>query len=555
MPNPIQPPAAFPLPPVTPLPTAPSPAEVTTPEAASPENTPSEPVKDQTQATPRPDAAFEPTNDTILFLGINPSAGPESAALKKSAGADKVTVIEDTPNGIVDGYDLSTDSGVEGFTKSLNLPDEQQQQLTKVLLDVQPSMRDEFSQIAKLWAKGEKGEAVPSRIVLSGHSNGKTIFSEVGRGSYSLDTLKSMAEVMPKAASQIEDIHISGCNSGFKFNADRFKNAFPNLKTFWAYTGTAPSTGTNSAGHLKRWEQSTRGHVEALDRSQVSKGLGIRGESVSVWSAEKGYQANPETMDSHHTDEDMFDQTRAYLDGDIDLPTTSGSGPVFDLYEQLQRRQGSLPEDASQRESIEGMTDRVLKLRFYPKVSDNFQKVFAPNIQEVYGAVGIEPPDFSKLNRKEAIASIKQVQEAVKNLPPEAADAQQKNLLVLDGFQDLSPAMMGPEWIEPFNENQIQSQRSQTLEHLTREGIESQRLTSPSYLDFGNLLQMPAFDFGRFGDMGVPEPMMPPAPIPPDGRAGEGAGDIDETHSLLEQLRAFEALQSFPLDLPPTPAE
>lgn len=539
MPNPIQPPSLnVPLPPVS-VPTPPPVVETTpvVPEV-SPTTSVEPVVTDQAQTTTRPEASFEPTNDNILFLGVNPSATPESAALKKSLGASKVTVIEDSPNGMVDGYDLTTEAGVEGFTQSLNLPAEQQQQLSGVLLDVEPSMRDEFGHIAKLWAKGEHGEAVPSRIVLSGHSDGKDIFSEDGRGAYSLDTLKSMAEVMPKAAAQIEDVHISGCNSGFKFNADRFQDAFPNLKTFWAYTGTAPSTGTNSAGHLRRWEQSTRGHVEGLDRSQVSKGLGIRGENVSVWSAEKGYQANPKTMDSEHTDEDMFDQTQAYLNGDLDLPSTSGSGPVFELYEQLQRRQGALSADAPQRESVEGMIDRTLKLRFYPKVSDNFQKVFAPNLQEVYGAVGMTPPDFATLDRKEALASIAQVKAAVSQLPPEAAEAQQQNLLLLEGFEDLSPAMMGPEWIEPFTETQIQNHRNQIFERLTPESLESQRLSYPSAFDFGGFMQMPPFDFGRFGEM-----------------SPQDAQGLEELRRRLEMLQEEAPVPPpEPLEPPPAPA-
>ncbi len=540
MPNPIQPPSpAVPLPPVSSPVLTPPPAETTpvVPEV-SPTASDTPAVTDQAQTTTRPEAGFEPTNDNILFLGVTPAAGPESAALKKSLGASKVNVIQDSPNGVVDGYDLTTTSGVEGFTQSLNLPAEQQQQLSGVLLNVEPSMRDEFAQIAKVWAKGENGEAIPSRMVLSGHSNGKDIFGEEGRGAYSLDTLKSMAEVMPKAAAQIEDVHISGCNSGFKFNADRFQDAFPNLKTFWAYTGTAPSTGTNSAGHLRRWEQSTRGRVESLDRPQVSKGLGIRGENVSVWSAEKGYQANPDTMDSYHTDGDMFDQTQAYLNGDLELPPTSGAGPLFDLYEQLQRRQGSLSADAPERESVEGMTDRALKLRFYPKVSDNFQKVFAPNLQAVYGAVGMTPPDFATLSRKEALASMAHVKEAVGQLPPEAAAAQQQNLLLLDGFADLSPAMMGPEWIEPFTETQIQSHRSQVFERLTPESLESQRLRHPTAFDFGGFMQMPPFDFGRFGEI--------------DAQDAQG---LEELRRMLEMMQEEAPIPpTEPLEPPPAPA-
>lgn len=489
MPN-IIPSPALPVP----LPTAPSPREEARPEQGvvsatiTTENKTPEQSTDQAQTIQRPVADFEPTNDGILFLGINPSAGPESGSLKKAVGANKITIIQDTPDGVIDGHDLKTKAGVTAFTESLKLPPEAQQKLAQVLTQITPQMRDEFAQIAKLWAKGENGEKVPSRLVLSGHSDGKKIFSGSGRGDYELDTLKSMAKIMPRAAAQIEDVHISGCNSGFKFNAERFQDAFPNLKTFWAYTGTAPSTGTNSEGHLQRWEKATRGHTDALERDQVSQGLGLRAESVSLWSAENGYQANPESLNNSHSDEAMYEQTNAYLNGDLPLPSTPSSGPVFELYEQLQRRQGGLSENASERKDIESMTGRALKLRFYDTVSENFQKVFEPNIKEIYESVGMDPPDFSKLNRKEAFESVKSLQAATGKLSETEAKAQEKNQLLLKGFLDLSPAIMGSEWIEPFNSDQIQFEREQAPDKLTSDNINSQRLQSPSPL--GNLLEM-----------------------------------------------------------------
>ena len=486
MPNPIQPPApAVPLPPIVP-PTAQAPPPPVAPTLTAPVSESPQQAPDQTQTTPRPVADFEPTNDGILFLGINPAAKLESEALEKSAITGKVTIIQDTPDGVLNGHDLKTEAGITGFTQSLKLPPESQQKLAQVLTEIKPEMRDEFAQIAEIWSKGENGENIPSRLVLSGHSDGKNIFSESGRGRYSLNTLKSMAEIMPRAAAQIEDVHISGCNSGFKFNAERFQETFPNLKTFWAYTGTAPSTGTNSEGHLKRWEQVTRGHVDGLERTQVNKGLGIRGETVGVWSAEKGYQADPESLNSSRSDQDMYDQTQAYLNGDLSLPSTSHAGPVYELYGQLHQRLGGLSESNPEYKSVDGMVGRTLKLRFYDKVSENFQKVFEPNIKAVYESVGLEAPDFSKLTRKEAVEAIDRLQAAAST--NQLSEAQEKNLLLLNSFRDLSPAIMGPEWIEPFNSDQVQSEREQAPAKITKENIESHRLQTSSSIN--HLMEM-----------------------------------------------------------------
>ncbi|MGV3524040.1 MAG: hypothetical protein ACO1RX_07445 [Candidatus Sericytochromatia bacterium] len=552
--NPITQPAPYtplPTPGVQPVTTT-TPTETSTgvPVTPTPVATEVAPPVDQTDVRQRAAADFHPTNDKILFLGINPSATPEAAALRRSAGAGNVTEITDRPNGVLDGHDLNTDAGIDSFVASLGLPEATQTEMGTFLRDLSPEVRDEYAQIAKAWAPGERGEAVPSRLVLSGHSNGDALFSEVDRGTISFDDIGRMARMMPQAAAQVEDVHISGCNSGFRVNSEIFKQHFPNLKTFWAYSGTAPSAGTGSGAHLRRWETSTRGRVDALDREQASRNLGLRAPTVAVWSERNGYQANPSTVDSERNEQDLVDTTKAYLDGTLDLPRTPHAGPVFDLYNQMQARHGNLPADSPERERSAALIDRTLKLRFYGTVSDNFQKTFGPSMAESYKELGLPAPDFSRLNRREALAEIEKFNDAFYSRyrskqgpqvdPPPALE---QTRLQLQAFRDLSPALMNQEWIEPFGADRIERARTQA-QGLTREAISRNYLAGPEE-SMIQRLQSIGWNTGGGNAGGATSPgeaapadrLTPAETLPAPTQADYDAA-IEELRTRMEALRA-----------------
>jgi hypothetical protein len=99
---------------------------------------------------------------------------------------------------------------------------------------------DELARIAQVRAKGETGGRLPSRMVISGHN--------AGNGPFAM---------------------------------------FPNVKTIFAYTDTAPGTYSGAGVHLGRWERATRVRTNRLDRRIVE---GTRkGDHVAVGSAKHGY--------------------------------------------------------------------------------------------------------------------------------------------------------------------------------------------------------------------------------------------------------------------------
>lgn len=478
-----------------------TPTETPVPSSAATELVPPTPsaasdlqdhVSTQTQASAR----FNP-NDNIVFLGFNPSSVDEVRALKQSVGAGKFTQIKDTQTGILNGHDLNTPEGIDAFVETLPLSPDVKAKLKTLLEQVVPESRDEFGQLAQIWSRAENGQSIPSRMVLSGHSDGTGLFGEENAGELSFATLGDLANLMPRAAAQIEDIHISGCNTGFKLNAEVFQQHFPNLKTYWAYTETAPGLGTMSPEHLKRWEQSTRGRVDDLDRDQVSKGLGVRGKNVAVWSEKGGHQVK-DSKNAGMSEEQMATAIERALLGELESENPQ-RGPLYEIYNSLQRLRGSA-ESKDAAADYDGMIARTLKLRFYQNVSDNFQKTFGPELEAAYKELGLPMPDFSKLSRREAVKEIEKFQAAFDEkqtsesseveggmIPKPAAmsAATERARLLLDGFKDMSPSFFGATWIEAFTPEQIDKVRVES-QNWTREQFE-QDTFQPG---FGNILQL-----------------------------------------------------------------
>ncbi|MFN7133537.1 MAG: LysM peptidoglycan-binding domain-containing protein, partial [Myxococcales bacterium] len=288
--------------------------------------------------TPAPTPAGPRSNDDVLLVGMGDHAKYEATELKKRANVtfvgdsfedDKVKVGNTT-------YDLRTDQGIRSFVQTLALPAEQAKKVEDAIRLGGSDARDELAQLAQVWAKAEKGGTVPSRLMLSGHSVGNGVWGD-NNGTLSLNALGKLAEAMPEAARQVEDLHISGCYSGGEHAMERYRAIFPKVKTIWAYTGSAPGSYSGAVPHHNRWEAATRGSRGDLDRALAN---GTRkGENVAVWSIDKGYidGNTPASIDQIRSDvqrsEGAFER---HLSGELAVQDPQ-TGPLRDYYNRLQR--------------------------------------------------------------------------------------------------------------------------------------------------------------------------------------------------------------------------
>lgn len=192
-------------------------------------------------------------NDSILYAGMNPSSAPTELAGLRANGAN-VTATRSQGN-VTDTL---------AFAKSIGLSGEQAQRVADILSSTKNN--GELAAIAKVWASGR----APSRLVLSGHSGGSDVHAGYDHVIRFKD-VQRLAAAMPGAAACIEDIHLSGCNTGLeatsKEERDQWVRAFPNLQTLWGYQGSCP---TAPGGDMAIWESRTRGRAH-LDLSGLEK--------------------------------------------------------------------------------------------------------------------------------------------------------------------------------------------------------------------------------------------------------------------------------------------
>ena len=274
----------------------------------------------------RADASGGPEfNDRILYVGMNGKDGQCDREARSLAYGGNVVVghsERDRALGadhvLVGGRptDLATAWGALDFAMSIGLPRDQASGVARAILNAPAGSRDELAGIASVWVRAEHGERIPSRLVLSGHCWGNSIWDggSENLGELSFSSLRSLARAMPHAAAQVEDLMISACSSGFdgesatgvRFPLSTWKEIFPNLKTAWGYGNEHHSpTGAQAIAHIAAWAHATRGRVQSLDGKKAvdsffdavkrsapdpSKiGKPQLDGNVSVWTVSQGY--------------------------------------------------------------------------------------------------------------------------------------------------------------------------------------------------------------------------------------------------------------------------
>ena len=389
-------------------------------------------------------------NDDILFVGMNPNASAEVRALRQTGA--RVTVVEDSAEGAdrlrAGGvlHDLSTPEGSLAFARTLLLPPEQTANVARALLEALPDARDELGGIAEVWAAAARGEAIPSRLVLSGHSVGTGVWGEEN-GTLTLDALAALAEALPEAARAVEDVHVSGCYSGGRYVLLRIQAIFPQVKTIWAYAGSAPGAASGATAHQALWERATRGSAGELER-KIADGT-RKGDHVVVWTRDRGYDdaGSSKPIEALRIDLAYFEPVyELYERGEmkVDDPQT---GQLRDYYDALQALLSHPDLPADERAKLEERRERAIRLLYYRKaVAPHFTSCHWDAIRSGYASLGASAPDFSALSRQDALASIETF--ATRARAPEApAPAHELADLLERGLRDLDPTVIPAGWV------------------------------------------------------------------------------------------------------------
>ncbi len=382
------------------------------------------------------------TPSPIVYVGLTKNAEREAKKVSNinidRGGATIITTTEPEGQLTVGGstFDLTTDAGVETFAKSLGVAADVQQKVIDLLKAQPTSERKELASLIKVYAAAETDPSVPrmTRMVLSGHSGGLSIMGSGRRLAF--EALVKLAGIFPKAAGQVEHLHMSGCSTGGESTIlDFYVKAFPNVKTVWAYAGACP-TDWGAVGAIETWESLT----EAPGVKKLPKQAG-----VATWSEGRYEGGEPldvaDALSRINRSESLFSE---YFDG-TRVDRDPESGPLTTYYRLVVRVVGrpELPADDKKR-----LTERqkvALRLRFYANVRAKFMTTHGATVRAGYDALKQAMPDYASLSRKDALQAIEAFAAAAAG-----SDAAAKALDLLQrGLRDLSPTVINETWILP----------------------------------------------------------------------------------------------------------
>jgi hypothetical protein len=404
---------------------------------------------------PAPAAGWQPrSNNDVVLVGMNATSKHEVDSLK-GRGVNVTHVKDGAANdAITTGtgaakktHDLKTKEGATAFALTLGLPAEQTAKIADVIQNAGDDARDEMAQIAQIWSTAEKGGQIPSRMVLSGHNVGSGTWGD-DNGMLRFDDLGKLAEAMPKAARSVEDLHLSACYSGGEPLMQKYQGMFPNAKTIWAYTGSAPGSYSGATAHLSRWDTATRGTKESLSLALAANTR--KGENVAVWSKDAGYLdgSAPAPLAEVRDAVTGAESTFASFQSGAQKVADTQSGPLREYYNSVQRLLQHPELPASERAPLEARRDQTIRLIYYSKtVAPKFAEHHASAIREGFSAAGMTPPDFKTLSRADAMAQVKAFEEKLATMSPKPAAADRLLPLLTEGLRDLKPARIPEGWV------------------------------------------------------------------------------------------------------------
>lgn len=386
------------------------------------------------------------SSDAIVFIGLNLSASREVQELRRlhnqvtfigpSKETDKIQVGQRV-------YDLRATDQQAAFLSTLKVSAKQAEIISDALGGESWNRHAEIAQLAVLWARVEKGERPPGRMVISGHHSGAGLFWGDGKIMLSSENVRTLGKAFPRAAAAVEDLHLAACYSAV--NLTEWLAVFPGLQTIWAYSGSAPGTYSGAALHFRFWDRATRGASYGIDRSKVE---GTRkGHNVAIWSRRYGLQTASVESLATLKQRLMSAETQygSFFEGDTAVVDTE-TGPLRDIYNVIQAilQHTDLPE--SERPGMERRREVTVRLLHYDTgIKRNFAINYRSQIEAGYSAVKMPIPDFSRLSRKQALSAVSSFAKNLNAGSPQAAS--QLGLLLTKGLRDLDQRYIPITWI------------------------------------------------------------------------------------------------------------
>ncbi len=402
-----------------------------------------------------------PFNDRVVYLGMNIDA--TRSATRQMGRQAQITVITDEgpQDRVRNGdkiYDLRSKNGINSFAASLGLDETAQAGVVRALNMCEKDAKDELAELAKVWAAGEKGAKISSRMVLAGHSNGDGVWGD-NNGSLRLGPLLELSRALPHASAQIEDAFVTGCYGGGEVTMDQYLLIFPRAKTIWAYDAQAPGVDNGAKLDQGGWEKATRGRVYNF-RDSKSASLG---KTMAAWNYKTGYHAatpplnvddlrgKVQWMEEHFYQLAFKGQDYTYDSDGFKIPiriTDPHTGPVRQYYSWLVRltQHKELPED--ERAFWNEKKNQAIRLLYFSDtVTPAFAKHYQKQLASGYAKLGLKAPNYARMSRGVALKEIAAFEAKLQKNPNAPADSQQLGVLLERGLKELDPSLIPDGWV------------------------------------------------------------------------------------------------------------
>jgi hypothetical protein len=390
-------------------------------------------------------ASAPPPGGNILYIGMN-NYPPEVATLRSLYAAKPVTVTtvtlsqeESNTKTAATGatrFNLTTDQGIDAFVQALALSPDQAKTVTGILAQAPAHDRDDLAHVIAIYAMTEAdGKDRMSRVVLSGHSRGVSVYSKDNKGDILFSILVDLGSVFPKAAGQTKHVIAAACFAGDEaILLEYYTKAFPNLKTWRGWTMFSP-TGSSGAAKIRSWARSTD-----VDPAQLPN----PDKDEATWDAATGtyHGANPrqspaDAMSSLQFVKPLYFDD--YFTGDRVGEKYEGDLPEF--YARANSVANRRDISGKDHDEAQRLADQAYRLRFWKEQVAGFWNKYRSEIREGYGTAKV--PDYAHLSRKAALAAIAAFAQ-IANGPQDKKDRAQT---LLNALRDLDSAIMDQTWI------------------------------------------------------------------------------------------------------------
>lgn len=397
----------------------------------------------------------------ITFVGLTDASAGEAARLRSRVPVHLIADLRGAETSVhVAGSSASLRSkeSRRRFVDSLQLPSQVAGQVLAVLEDLARPDRaasggtralPEVAALASTWAAAYRDEAIPQRLVVSGHGTGE-LFFEAGQEGIHRDDLLALARAMPAAAVQIRHLHLASCQHGYQARMEPFWDAMPALESIWGYAGFSPSRWAAFA-HQAVWEGATRdGDATDLDRTEVA-GM-RRGISASVWRRGEVWEGpDVEPLgDLHRRVVDGFATLQRFFRGEEEVSSPhEGFLPAY--YQTLQEL-GAHHDFGDQsdafRATARDLRELTLRLRFFPQVTRGLERHHGVTLDAGFLALGLPRVSLDGLERAEALELVRDFVAVYEEASPaERAEAAEAHALLTRGLRELDAEVVPDRWL------------------------------------------------------------------------------------------------------------